>query len=152
MHIPKIVLRFVIKSLFLPNNKTDFDSMSKVLEGLKYSESHEWVKVEGNIAVIGVSDFAQAEMGDITYVDMPEVDDTVDAGEEFGALESVKASSELISPVSGTVVEVNAELEDAPEKVNEDAYAAWIIKVEMSDPAQLDALLDAAAYKAQIGE
>ncbi|MBQ6911080.1 MAG: glycine cleavage system protein GcvH [Bacteroidales bacterium] len=126
--------------------------MSKIIEGLKYSESHEWVKVEGNIAVIGVSDFAQAEMGDITYVDMPEVDDTVDAGEEFGALESVKASSELISPVSGTVVEVNAELEDAPEKVNEDAYAAWIIKVEMSDPAQLDALLDAAAYKAQIGE
>lgn len=126
--------------------------MSKIIEGLKYSESHEWVKVEGNIAVIGVSDFAQAEMGDITYVDMPEVDDTVDAGEEFGALESVKASSELISPVSGTVVEVNAELEDAPEKVNEDAYAAWIIKVEMSDPVQLDALLDAAAYKAQIGE
>ena len=126
--------------------------MSKIVEGLKYSESHEWVKVEGNIAVIGVSDFAQAEMGDITYVDMPEVDDTVDAGEEFGALESVKASSELISPVSGTVVEVNAELEDAPEKVNEDAYAAWIIKVEMSDPTQLDALLDAAAYKAQIGE
>ena len=126
--------------------------MSKIIEGLKYSESHEWVKVEGNIAVIGVSDFAQAEMGDITYVDMPEVDDTVDAGEEFGALESVKASSELISPVSGTVVEVNAELEDAPEKVNEDAYAAWIIKVEMSNPAQLDALLDAAAYKAQIGE
>ena len=126
--------------------------MSKIIEGLKYSESHEWVKVEGNIAVIGVSDFAQAEMGDITYVDMPEADDTVDAGEEFGALESVKASSELISPVSGTVVEVNAELEDAPEKVNEDAYAAWIIKVEMSDPAELDALMDAAAYKAQIGE
>ncbi len=126
--------------------------MSKIIEGLKYSESHEWVKVEGNIAVIGVSDFAQAEMGDITYVDMPEADDTVDAGEEFGALESVKASSELISPVSGTVVEVNAELEDAPEKVNEDAYSAWIIKVEMSDPAELDALMDAAAYKAQIGE
>lgn len=126
--------------------------MSKILEGLKYSESHEWVKVEGNIAIIGVSDFAQAEMGDITYVDMPEADDTVEAGEEFGALESVKASSELICPVSGTVVEVNALLEDAPEKVNEDAYAAWIIKVEMSDPAQLDALMDAAAYKAQIGE
>ncbi|MBR1699634.1 MAG: glycine cleavage system protein GcvH [Bacteroidales bacterium] len=126
--------------------------MSKIIEGLKYSESHEWVKVEGNIAIIGVSDFAQAEMGDITYVDMPEADDTVEAGEEFGALESVKASSELICPVSGTVVEVNALLEDAPEKVNEDAYAAWIIKVEMSDPAQLDALMDAAAYKAQIGE
>ena len=126
--------------------------MSKILDGLKYSESHEWVKVEGNIAVIGVSDFAQAEMGDITYVDMPDVDDTVEAGEEFGALESVKASSELISPVSGTVVEVNEALEDAPEMVNEDAYGAWIIKVEMSDASELDALMDAAAYKAQIGE
>ena len=126
--------------------------MSKILNGLKYSESHEWVKVEGNIAVVGVSDFAQKEMGDITYVDMPEVDDEVTAGEEFGALESVKASSELISPVSGKVVEVNGELEDAPEKVNEDAYAAWIIKVEMSDASELDALMDAAGYKAQIGE
>ena len=126
--------------------------MSKILEGLKYSESHEWVKVEGNIAVIGVSDFAQKEMGDITYVDMPAVEDEVAAGEEFGALESVKASSDLYSPVSGTVVEVNEELEDAPEKVNEDAYGSWIIKVEMSDPSELDALLDAAAYKARIGE
>ena len=126
--------------------------MSKILDGLKYSESHEWVKVEGNIAVVGVSDFAQKEMGDITYVDMPEVDDEVSAGEEFGALESVKASSELISPISGKVVEVNGELEDAPEKVNEDAYAAWIIKVEMSDTSELDALMDAAGYKAQIGE
>ena len=126
--------------------------MSKILDGLKYSESHEWVKVEGNIAVVGVSDFAQKEMGDITYVDMPEVDDEVSAGEEFGALESVKASSELISPISGKVVEVNGELEDAPEKVNEDAYAAWIIKVEMSDASELDALMDAAGYKAQIGE
>ena len=126
--------------------------MSKIIEGLKYSESHEWVKVEGDVAVIGVSDYAQAEMGDITYVDMPEVDDEVAAGEEFGALESVKASSELISPVSGKVVEVNGELEDAPEKVNEDAYAAWIIKVEMSDASELDALMDAAGYKAQIGE
>ena len=126
--------------------------MSKILEGLKYSESHEWVKVEGNIAVIGVSDFAQAEMGDITYVDMPDVDDAVEAGEEFGALESVKASSELISPVSGTVVEVNEALENAPEMVNEDAYGAWIIKVEMSDASELFALMDAAAYKAQIGE
>ena len=126
--------------------------MSKVLEGLKYSESHEWVKVEGNVAVIGVSDYAQKEMGDITYVDMPDVDDEVTAGEEFGALESVKASSDLFSPVSGTVVEVNEELEDAPEKVNEDAFANWIIKVEMSDAAELDALMDAAAYKAFIGE
>ena len=126
--------------------------MSKILEGLKYSESHEWVKVEGNIAVVGVSDFAQKEMGDITYVDMPDVDDEVEAGEEFGALESVKASSELISPVSGTVVEVNSDLEDTPEKVNEDAYGAWIIKVKMSDASELDNLLDAAGYKALIKE
>ncbi len=126
--------------------------MSKILEGLKYSESHEWVKVEGDIAVVGVSDFAQKEMGDITYVDLPEADDEVTAGEEFGALESVKAASDLISPVSGTVVEVNADLEDAPEKVNEDAYGSWIIKVKMSDPSELDALLDAAGYKALIGE
>ena len=120
--------------------------MSKIIEGLKYSESHEWVKVEGNVAVIGVSDFAQAEMGDITYVDMPDVDDEVSAGEEFGALESVKASSDLYSPVSGTVIATNEVLEDSPEAVNEDAYAAWIIKVEMSDPSELDALMDAAAY------
>ncbi len=126
--------------------------MSKVIEGLKYSESHEWVKVEGNVAFIGVSDFAQKEMGDITYVDMPEEGDDVLAGEEFGALESVKAASDLISPVSGTVVLVNAALEDAPEAINEDAYANWIIKVEMSLPSELDKLMDAAAYKAFIGE
>ena len=126
--------------------------MCKVVEGLRYSEDHEWVKVEGDIAVIGISDFAQKELGDITYADLPEVDDEVEAGEEFGALESVKASSELLSPVSGKVVEVNPELEDTPEKINEDAYEAWIIKVEMSDPSQVDTLLDAAAYKAKIGE
>ena len=126
--------------------------MSKVQEGLLYSESHEWVKVEAGIAVIGVSDHAQAEMGEITYVDMPEVDDEVEKGESFGALESVKAASDLFSPVSGKVVEVNGELEDAPEKINEDAYAGWIIKVEMADPAELDELMDAAAYKAMIGE
>ena len=126
--------------------------MSKIVEGLKYAESHEWVKVEDGVAVIGVTDFAQKEMGDITYVDMPDVDDEVEAGEEFGALESVKAASDLISPVSGTVVAKNEELDDAPEKVNEDAYANWIIKVEMSDPSELDDLMDADAYKAHIGE
>ena len=120
--------------------------MSKIIEGLLYSDSHEWVKVDGDIAVIGVSDFAQAEMGDITYVDMPEVDDEVSKGEDFGALESVKASSELYSPVSGVVVEVNGALEDAPELVNEDAFANWIIKVKMSDKSELDDLMDAAAY------
>lgn len=121
--------------------------MAKVIEGLRYSESHEWVKVEGNTAIIGISDYAQAELGDIAYVDMPDVDDEVTAGETFGAVESVKAASDLYCPVSGTVTEVNEELEDAPEKINEDAFGAWIIKVEMSDPSELDALLDASAYE-----
>ena len=120
--------------------------MSNVIEGLLYSESHEWVKVDGNVAIIGVSDFAQSEMGDITYVDMPDVDDEVVKGEDFGALESVKASSELYSPVSGTVIARNDELEDKPELINEDAYAAWIIKVEMSDNSELETLLTAASY------
>ncbi len=126
--------------------------MSKIIEGLRYSESHEWVKVDGDIAVIGVTDFAQKEMGDITYVDMPAPDDEFEAEEVFGALESVKASSDLYTPVSGTVVEVNEELEDAPEKVNEDAFGAWIIKIHMSAPEELEGLMDAAAYKAHIGE
>ena len=125
--------------------------MSKIIEGLLYSESHEWVKVEGDLAIIGVSDFAQAEMGDITYVDLPSEGDEIQAGEEFGALESVKASSDLYSPVSGTVEAVNEELETAPEMVNQDAYAAWIIKVRMSDASELESLLDAASY-AKIAE
>lgn len=120
--------------------------MSKILEGLLYSDSHEWVKIDGNVAIIGVSDFAQEEMGDITYVDMPDVDDEVTKGEDFGALESVKASSELYSPVSGTVIGVNSSLEDAPETINQDPYGAWIIKVEMSDTSELDSLLSSAAY------
>lgn len=125
--------------------------MSRIIEGLLYSESHEWVKVEDGLAVIGVSDFAQSEMGDITYVDLPSEGDEIQAGEEFGALESVKASSDLYSPVSGTVEAVNEELESAPELVNQDAYAAWFIKVRMSDASELESLLDAAAY-AKIAE
>ena len=121
--------------------------MSKTVEGLYYSESHEWVKVEGNVAVIGITDFAQHAMGDLSYVDMPEVDDELEKGEEFGAVESVKAASDLYSPVSGTVIEINEELEDAPELLNQDAFANWIIKVEMSDPSELEALMDAAAYE-----
>lgn len=123
--------------------------MAKVIEGLLYSESHEWVKVDGGIAIIGVSDFAQEEMGDITYIDMPAEGDEVTKGEDFGALESVKASSELYSPVSGTIVAVNSELDDAPEKINEDPYGSWIIKVEMSDTSELDGLMNAQAYEAQ---
>ena len=126
--------------------------MSKIIEGLKYSETHEWVKVEGNVAIVGVSDYAQKEMGDITYVDMPDVDDEVSKDEEFGALESVKASSDLVSPVSGVVVEKNEALEDAPELINQDPYENWIIKVEMSDASELDSLLDAAGYASLIGE
>ena len=126
--------------------------MSTSINGLKYSETHEWVKVEGDIAIIGVTDYAQKEMGDITYVDMPDVEEIVEKEEEFGALESVKASSDLFSPVSGTVVERNDALEDAPELVNEDPYGNWIIKVQMSDPAELDALMDAEGYKDMIGE
>lgn len=120
--------------------------MSNIIEGLLYSESHEWVKVEGNVAVIGVSDFAQSELGDITYVEMPDIDSEIAAGESFGALESVKASSELYSPVSGKVVETNSEVEDSPELINEDPYASWIIKVEMSDASELSKLLSPAAY------
>jgi len=120
--------------------------MSKIIEGLLYSESHEWVKVDGNVAVIGVSDFAQSEMGDITYVDLPAEGDEFGKDEDFGALESVKASSELYSPVSGTVVAVNEALEDAPELINQDPYANWIIKIEMTDSGELDSLLNAAAY------
>ncbi len=122
--------------------------MAKTVEGLYYSESHEWVKVDGNIAIVGITDFAQHAMGDLSYVDMPEVDDEVAAGDEFGAVESVKAASDLYSPVSGTVVEINEELEDAPELLNQDAFANWIMKVEMSDPSELDNLMDAAAYEA----
>jgi glycine cleavage system H protein len=121
--------------------------MAKVLEGLYYSESHEYVRVEGDYGFIGITDYAQNALGNVVYVDMPEVDDEVTAGEEFGAVESVKAASDLMSPVSGTVVEVNEALEDQPELVNEDAYENWIIKVELSDKSELDALMDAKAYE-----
>lgn len=121
--------------------------MAKVIEGLYYSESHEYVKVEGDFAYVGITDYAQHALGNVVYVDMPEVDDEVEAGEDFGAVESVKAASDLISPVSGTVVEVNEALEDKPELLNEDAFANWIMKVELSDKTELDNLMDAAAYE-----
>ncbi len=122
--------------------------MAKVLEGLYYSESHEYVRVEGEFVYIGITDYAQHALGNVVYVDMPEVDDEVEAGEQFGAVESVKAASDLFSPVSGTVVEVNEALEDAPELINQDAFENWIIKVQLTDTAELDKLMDAAAYKA----
>ncbi len=122
--------------------------MAKVLEGLYYSESHEYVRVEGDFGFIGITDYAQNALGNVVYVDMPDVDDEVEAGEEFGAVESVKAASDLMSPVSGTVVEVNEALEDSPELINQDAYENWIIKVELSDKSELDNLMDASAYAA----
>lgn len=121
--------------------------MAKTIEGLFYSESHEWVKVDGETAIIGISDHAQQAMGNIVYVDMPEEEDEVTADEDFGAVESVKAASDLISPVSGVVVEVNEALADAPELLNKDAYENWIIKVKMDDPEELKNLMDAAAYE-----
>ena len=122
--------------------------MAKVLEGLYYAESHEYVKVEGNIGYVGITDYAQHALGNVVYVDMPDVDDEVTAGEEFGAVESVKAASDLLSPVSGVVIEVNEALEDEPEKINADAYENWIIKVELSDKSELENLMDAKAYTA----
>lgn len=122
--------------------------MANVAEGLFYTDSHEYIKVEGEYGYVGITDYAQAQLGQVVYVDMPEVDDEVTAGEEFGAVESVKAASDLISPVSGTVVEINEALEDAPELINQDAFNNWIIKVKISDAAELENLMDAAAYAA----
>ena len=125
---------------------------SKIIDGLYYSESHEFVKVEGDFGYVGITDYAQHELGNVVYVDMPEVDDEVEAGEDFGAVESVKAASDLVCPVSGTVVEVNEALEDEPGLINKDAFENWIIKVQLSDKSELDNLMDAAAYKAFINE
>ena len=122
--------------------------MAKVIEGLYYSESHEYVKVEGDIAFIGITDYAQHALGNVVYVELPDVDDEVTAGEEFGAVESVKAASDIISPVSGTIIEVNEALDDEPELLNKDAFGNWIIKVELSDKSELDGLMDAKAYEA----
>lgn len=121
--------------------------MAKFIEGLYYSESHEYVRIEGDYAFIGITDYAQGALGNVVYVDMPDVDDEVEAGEDFGAVESVKAASDLTSPVSGTVVEINEALEDAPELLNKDAFENWIMKVKLSDKTELDGLMDAKAYE-----
>lgn len=118
----------------------------KIIDDIRYAESHEWVSLDGEIATVGITDYAQHALGDIVYVDMPEVGDEVTAGEEFGAVESVKAASDLYSPVSGEVVEINEALEDEPGLINQDAFANWIMKVKVSDPSEMDGLLDAEAY------
>lgn len=123
--------------------------MAKILEGLRYSESHEYVKIEGDYAVVGITDFAQEQLGNVVYVDVPEVGDEVTAGETFGAVESTKAASDLVCPVSGEVVEVNEALEDEPELVNKDAFGeGWIIKVKLTNPEKVEQLLDAKGYEA----
>ena len=117
---------------------------------LKYSKSHEWIKYEGDVAIIGISDYAQDALGDVVFINLPAVGDEVTAGESFGDVESVKAVSDLMSPVSGVICEVNEDLDDSPENLNEDPYGAWIIKVE--NVTEEEELLDAAAYEALCAE
>src|ERR1035441_4241865 len=118
----------------------------------RYTREHEWIALDGAIGTIGITDYAQNSLGDIVYVDAPKVGDTVTANATFGSVESVKAVSDLFSPVSGKVTAVNEELKTAPDKINQDAHATWIIKVELSNPSELTTLLDAAAYEAFIAE
>ncbi len=114
-----------------------------------FSETHEYVRVEGEYGYVGITDYAQKQLGNIVYVDMPDIDDDVTAGDVFGAVESVKAASDLMSPVSGTVVEVNEALENSPELINQDANDNWIIKVKLSDPSELETLMDEATYNSK---
>ena len=119
----------------------------------KYSKEHEWVKVEGNTATIGITEYAQGELGDIVFVELPDVDDEINEGDTFVSVESVKTVSELYAPISGKIVEVNEELEDSPEFVNESPYEkAWMVKIEISDDSQLEELLSADQYSEMIGE
>lgn len=119
----------------------------KIVEGLKYSKDHEWVKVEGNLATIGITDFAQHSLGDVVYIELPEIGDTIAKDETFGVVESVKAASDIYLPVSGTIVKINEALVDEPERVNADAFENWMVCVEMDNLAELDELMDAAAYE-----
>lgn len=122
--------------------------MVKYDPGCRYAETHEWVRVEGDEALVGISDFAQDELNDIVYIELPEVGDSIEKGEEFGTVESVKAASEIYMPVSGEVLAVNDSLEDAPELVNQDPFGAgWLIRVHMMAPSELEDLLDAEAYR-----
>ncbi|MCR3906597.1 MAG: glycine cleavage system protein GcvH [Tenericutes bacterium] len=123
-----------------------------VLEGLLYSPSHEWVKVEGNTAYVGISDHAQESLGAVVFIELPKVGATIKKGETFGAVESVKAASDLYLPVTGKVLEVNTALEDAPESVNDDPYGSWILKIELSDDSELEDLLSGKEYEASIEE
>ena len=118
----------------------------------RYTKEHEWIQVDGKIGTVGITDYAQNSLGDIVFVDLPKVGDTIEAGKSFGSVESVKAVSDLFAPVSGTVTAVNEELKDAPERLNSDANTTWMLKVELSDPNQVDGLLTAADYEKFISE
>ncbi len=118
----------------------------------RYTKEHEWLDVSGNIGTVGITDYAQNTLGDIVFVELPKIGDAVTGGKTFGSVESVKAVSDLYSPISGTVTAINEELSTSPDKINDDAHTAWIIKVELSDPSQVGSLLDAAAYEAFIAE
>jgi glycine cleavage system H protein len=115
--------------------------------GYRYTKEHEWIQVDGKVGTIGITDYAQNSLGDIVFVDLPKVGDAVEAGKSFGSVESVKAVSDLFAPVSGAVTAVNEDLKDAPEKINSDANTTWLLKVELSDAKQVDALLSAADYE-----
>ncbi|MCH4888862.1 glycine cleavage system protein GcvH [Acidaminobacter sp. JC074] len=119
----------------------------KVLENLKYTKEHEWLKVEGNTATFGITDYAQNMLGGIVYVELPDEEDELEKGENFAVIESVKAATDILAPVDGTVLEVNEDLDDEPEKMNEAPYEAWVVKIELSDVSQLDEFMDAAAYE-----
>ena len=122
----------------------------KVIPELRYSDKHTWVKVEGDYAYIGITDFAQDQLGEVLFVEMPEIEDELTQGEDFGVVESSKVASDLIAPISGEVVEINERLEDEPEYVNEDPYDAWIVKVRVADEDELENLLNSDSYEASI--
>ena len=122
----------------------------KVIPSLKYTDRHDWIRVEGEFAYMGITDFAQDQLGDILFVEMPEVGDEITSGKEYGIIESSKVASDLISPISGEVVEINERLDDEPEYINEDAYDAWIVKVKLSDVDELESLISAESYEAEL--
>lgn len=122
----------------------------KVIPELRYSYKHTWVKIEGDYAYIGITDFAQDQLGEVLFVEMPEIEDELTQGEDFGVVESSKVASDLIAPISGEVVEINERLEDEPEYINEDPYDAWIVKVKLSDSDELDNLLSSEVYESTV--
>lgn len=120
--------------------------MSTIKENLFYTEDHEWISIEGNVATIGITDFAQSSLGDIVFVELPEQDSNYSSGDTFGVVESIKSVSDLYTPITGKVLEKNLEVEESPEKINENAYAAWLIKIEISDESELNELMDSKKY------